>query len=159
MQYGLMQGNIRLREQIAEWVAHEANRPTAKQSADEILITTGSGPALSVICHLFSKPGDTIFVDSPGYFLAYYTFKDCDLQVVDIPTDEFGMDVDAMEEQLRSGVRPSLVYTVPIANNPTGVSMSEERKERLLELSREYGFKIGELRASLSIIVIANGPP
>ncbi|KAI0567234.1 Pyridoxal phosphate-dependent transferase [Gracilaria domingensis] len=143
MQYGLNQGNPRLREQIAHWVAAHAQRPTANLSPDQILITTGSGPALALVCQLFSKPGDTVFVDSPGYFLAYYSFKDCNLNVVQVPTDQHGLDVDAVEKRLSSGERPALVYTVPIANNPTGVSMSEPRKQKLVELSRQYGFKIG----------------
>lgn len=158
MQYGMKQGNESLRHQIVQWLAAESNTPSANHTADEILITTGSGPALSVICHLFSNPGDTIFVDSPGYFLAYYTFDDCALQVVDIPTDHHGMDIDVVQQKLADGARPSLVYTVPIANNPTGVNMSEQRKQKLLHLSRQYGFKIGKLPIMLICLPVLCTP-
>lgn len=106
-------------------------------------MTTGSGPALAVIMQLYTRPGDVILVDAPGYFLAYYTFEDCGVRVVSVDTDAEGMDVGKVEQLLKEGVRPSMVYTVPIANNPTGVGMSEGRKRRLVALAREYGFKIG----------------
>lgn len=60
-----------------------------------------------------------------------------------MPTDAHGLDVDRVEALLKEGVRPSMVYTVPIANNPTAADMSEERKEKLVQLAREYKFKIG----------------
>lgn len=61
-------------------------------------------------------------------------------------TDGEGMDVAKVERLLEEGARPSMLYTVPIANNPTGVGMSDERKRRLVALAREYGFKIGGCR-------------
>lgn len=106
------------------------------------MITTGSGPALATACQLFTKPGSTVFVDSPAYFLSFYTFKDAQLNTQEIPTDSHGVNVDEIERRLKAGERPSLVYTVPVGNNPTGVSMTEDRKKRLVELAREYDFMI-----------------
>lgn len=145
MQYGRMQGPEPLCESISEWIATAADdqsRVEKLPKPSDILITTGSGPGMSIVAQLFSKPGDMIFVDSPGYFLSYFTFADCNLDVVNIPTDEHGIDVDKLQQLLEEGKVPSLVYTVPIGNNPTGVSMSEDRKRRLVELAQKYNFKI-----------------
>jgi len=143
MQYGRMQGNQDVCEEICRWITRNAIRSRNVTPAN-ILVTTGSGPGLSLVCQLFSEPGDIILVDSPAYFLAFYAFADSKLQVVEFSTDKDGLDVDAIETYLRTpGAQPpALVYTVPVANNPTGVTMSEERKRRLVELAREFKFKI-----------------
>lgn len=145
MQYGAMKGPQALRECIAEWISRASGRSENLPVPDNILVTTGSGSGMSMVAQLFSRPGQLIFVDSPGYFLAYYTFIDCGLSVINIPTDAHGMDVDAVENLLQQGKIPSLLYTVPMSNNPTGVSMSEERKRKLVALAREYNFKISTL--------------
>lgn len=142
MQYGPMQGAQRLRTQLADWMSRSKGHPDTQPRPDNILVTTGAGPALSLITQLFTKPGDLVFVDSPGYFLSYYTFIDCGLTVVNVPTDSEGLRVDVVEKFIAEGKRPSLIYTVPIGNNPTGVSMSEDRKKRLVELSHQHKFKI-----------------
>lgn len=150
LQYGRMQGNAALCEEISAWMTGSGGRKRA-MGPENILVTAGAGPALSVICQIFTKPGDVIFIDSPAYFLSFYTFVDCRLQVVEIPTDEHGISVDDIEARLKAGERPSMVYTVPIANNPTGVSMSDGRRRRLVELSREYDFKIGMFGAHCAV--------
>lgn len=143
MQYGRMQGNEELCGQLSSWIRSLSPHPEKEPTPAEIMITAGAGPAMTVVCQLFTKRGDVIFVDSPAYFLSFYTFRDCGLKVVEVPTDSDGLSVEEVERRLKNGERPSILYTVPIANNPTGVSMSEERKRRLVELSREYNFKIG----------------
>lgn len=149
MQYGRMQGPQSLCESIASWTSKVANNRPNLPKPNNIIITTGSGPGMSLVCQLFSQPGDLIFVDSPGYFLAYYTFKDCRLSVINIPTDKDGINVEYMQELLEQGKIPSLVYTVPLSNNPTGASMSEERKRRLVQLAQKYNFKIRKLHEKL----------
>lgn len=144
MQYGRMQGPPHLCEQIAKWTVRASGGRENLPTPDDILITTGSGPGMSIVAQLYSHPGDLVFVDSPGYFLSYFTFIDCDLKVVNIPTDEHGMDVTIIEEYLNRGEKPAFVYTVPLSNNPTGVSMSEDRKERLVQLAQKHKFKISK---------------
>lgn len=142
MQYGRMQGPPQLCEHIADWISRASGGRPNLPSADDILITTGSGPGMSIACQLYSQPGDLIFVDSPGYFLSYFSFNDCRLKVINIPTDEHGINVEKIESLLKEGKKPSLIYTVPLSNNPTGVSLSDDRKKRLVELAQQYDFKI-----------------
>lgn len=137
-----MQGHSSLRNAIVNLLRRAS--PHAKHpSPDNLLITTGSGPALSVIIQLFVKPGGVVVMDRPGYFLAYYAMRDSRAKVLEVDTDQNGLDVDAIENMLRNGQEIDMVYTVPIGNNPTGVGMSEQRKKKLVALAREFNFKIG----------------
>jgi len=141
LQYGRMQGSEDLITLLIAWLRDAVGRGDELQP-ENVLITTGSGPALDYILHLFTAPGDTVFADSPGYFLAFPSFADCGLRVVDIPTDGGGMDVEAVAAKCAAGEVPRVIYTVPIGANPTGATMTDERRRRLVELARQYGFFI-----------------
>lgn len=142
MQYGRMRGPEILCQSISDWMTSSCDRTANMPRPENIIITNGSSHGLSLASQLFSRPGQLVFVDSPGYFLSYFTFADCGLTVVNIPTDEHGMKTDAVEQMLQQGKVPSLLYTVPIGNNPTGVAMSESRKKELVRLARQYNFKL-----------------
>ncbi|KAA8492900.1 2-aminoadipate transaminase [Porphyridium purpureum] len=138
MQYGPGEGNADMLKSIRQ--CFHPNAPSGS-----LLVTNGSGQALDLVCCLFSQPGDVIFVDSPSYFLAFFTFKDHRLVVRDVPTGKHGMDLDALEVTLKETTpdkRPKLLYTVPVGNNPNGTSMTVPQMQRLVALSRDYGFKI-----------------
>lgn len=135
----------------------EAGSTTA--SADDILVTNGSGQALDLICSLFCRRGDTIVVEDPTYFLALFTFRDYDLNVVPVRSDERGFDVDELESKLRAGLRPSLVYAVPLCGNPTGATMPPERMRKLVELSRQYSFKIASDEVYVQLSFSERAPP
>jgi DNA-binding transcriptional MocR family regulator len=80
-------------------------------------------------------------VEEPSYFLALRVFADHQLRTVPIPMDENGLIVEALEEELKK-VRPAFVYTIPTFQNPSGYTLSESRRSRLAQLSREHGFLI-----------------
>lgn len=141
LQYGRMQGSEDLTALLIAWLRAAVGRGEELTPAN-VLITTGSGPVLDAILHLFTSPGEAVFADSPGYFLAYPSFRDCRLRVVDIPTDAAGMDVEVVAAKCAAGEVPRVVYTVPIGANPTGATMTDARRQRLVELARQYGFLI-----------------
>ncbi|KAK1869489.1 hypothetical protein I4F81_011965 [Pyropia yezoensis] len=136
-----MQGSEDLTALLITWLRDAVGRGEELQP-ENVLITTGSGPALDLILHLFTSPGDAVFCDSPGYFLAFPSFRDCGLRVVDVPTDGAGMDVEAVAARCAAGEVPRVVYTVPIGANPTGATMTDDRRRRLVGLARQYGFFI-----------------
>lgn len=154
MQYGRMQGPAALCQGISDWISDSCDRTDNLPAPENILITNGAAQGMALVAQLYSRRGQFVFVDSPGYFLSYFTFVDCGLSVVNIPTDEDGMKTDVIEQLLQQGKVPSLLYTVPIGNNPSGVSMSEVRKKKLVQLARQYDFKI---RTYLHIY-LTNGP-
>ena len=136
LNYGEKQGDSRFRSALAAFLTgaggHEA-------SAESLFLTAGTSQALDFVCHRFTRPGDTVFVEDPTYFLAFQVFRDHGLKIVGIPLDGGGMDIDALERELARH-RPKLVYTIPSFNNPTGQTLSRERRERLVALSVQHDF-------------------
>ena len=158
MQYGSPYGLAELRKEIARMLREEAGSTTARE--ENIMVTNGSGQALDMICALMLRRGDLVVVENPTYFLAFYTFRDYGLRVAEIDTDEHGLQVEVLEQRLERDAtfRPALMYTVPVCQNPTGVTLPPERMRKLVELSRRYHFKIAsdEVYVMLSF---AEAPP
>jgi 2-aminoadipate transaminase len=111
---------------------------------DELLITSGSIEALDLIGKSFLDRGDSVVVEAPTYLGALMAFRGFEAQVVAVPMDEDGLQVDELERALAGGLRPKLLYTIPDHQNPAGVSLGVERRGRLVELARQYGFLIVE---------------
>jgi 2-aminoadipate transaminase len=110
----------------------------------ELLITSGAIEALELIGKSFIDRGDLVAVEGPTYLGAIMAFRSFEAEVVAIPIDEHGLEVDVLERRLAEGLRPKLLYTIPDHQNPAGVSLSRERRESLVELSRRYGFLVVE---------------
>lgn len=138
LNYGDRQGDIGFRESLAALLSSEYKADV--QSA-ELFVTAGNSQALDFVCALFTRPGDTVIVEEPSYFLAFRIFEDHGLEIVSVPTDENGMDIEAFETVLER-TSPALLYTIPSFHNPCGRSMSEERRKRLAKLSKEHDFLV-----------------
>ena len=138
LNYGEKPGDIRFRESLAGLLSGFYPSPV---QADSLFVTAGASQALGFICSLFTRPGDTVFVEEPSYFLAFNIFRESGLNIVTIPMDRDGMDIEALEAALRQ-TRPAFVYTIPVHHNPGGQCLPDDRRERLLELSQKYGFLI-----------------
>ena len=136
--YGERQGDIRFLETLAKFLSDGYGTSVTPES---LFVTAGNSQALDFICALFTRPGDTIIVEEPSYFLAFNIFTDHGLNIVSIPMDENGMDIDRLEQELCK-TRPKMLYTIPSFHNPGGQSMSAARRTRLVELSREYDFLV-----------------
>lgn len=134
--YGVEQGNGLFRIALAEFLSRSYSTPVG---ANELFVTNGNSQGLDFVCTLFSRPGDTIFVEEPTYFLALRIFADHGLNVIGLPTDEEGLVIEAVEENLAEH-RPVFLYTIPSFHNPSAVTLSQARRERLVSLSEEYNF-------------------
>ena len=111
---------------------------------DELVITSGAIEALELVGKSFLDRGDVVVVEGPTYLGAIQAFRSFEAEVVGIPMDEHGLQVDELERRLADGLRPKLVYTIPDHQNPAGVSLAPERRELLVELARRHGFLIVE---------------
>jgi 2-aminoadipate transaminase len=111
---------------------------------DELVITSGAIEALELVGKSFLDRGDLVVVEGPTYLGAIMAFRSFEAEVVAIPLDEHGLEVDELARRLADGLRPKLVYTIPDHQNPAGVSLSRERRELLVELARRHGFLIIE---------------
>lgn len=138
LQYGTSEGYTPLREMIAR----HNSRYSVPVTADNILITSGSQQALDLIGRLFINRGDYIVVESPTYLGALQAWSAYGAQYITVPADEHGMDTDYLEEALRVG--PKFIYVLPNFQNPSGSTLSLERRKRLILLADQYGVPIIE---------------
>jgi 2-aminoadipate transaminase len=115
-----------------------------RPAEDELLITSGGMEALELVGKSFLDRGDSVVVEGPTYLGAIMAFRSFEAEVVAVPLDEDGLDVDELERRLAAGLRPKLLYTIPDHQNPAGVSLSDGRRRRLVELARRDGFLIVE---------------
>ncbi|MGZ8696140.1 MAG: aminotransferase-like domain-containing protein [Gaiellaceae bacterium] len=120
--------------------ALQGRRPTD----DELVVTSGAIEALELVGKSFLDRGDLVVVEGPTYLGAIMAFRSFEAEVVAIPLDAQGLEVDELERRLADGLRPKLLYTIPDHQNPAGVSLSRERRELLVELARRHGFLIVE---------------
>jgi 2-aminoadipate transaminase len=111
---------------------------------DELMITSGAIEALELVGKSFLDRGDTVVVEGPTYLGAIMAFRSFESELVAVPMDEDGLEVEELERRLADGLRPKLLYTIPDHQNPAGVSLTGERRELLVDLARRYGFLIVE---------------
>lgn len=146
-QYGLTEGSDVLRVRIADLCAVRG----IKTSSDDIVVTAGSQQALDLIMRAIVDPGDVFVVERPTYLAALQTLELAQAQVMSVSSDANGMVVDELEALLKKQ-RIKGVYIVPNFGNPSGVTLSYERRLQLIQLAERYGFVIieddpyGELR-------------
>ena len=138
LQYGTTDGYLPLREMIAR---HSA-RYGIKITPENVLITSGSQQALDLLGKILIDPGDRILVESPTYLAAIQAWNAYGAEFITVPMDDHGMNTDHLEEALRAG--PKFIYVLPNFQNPTGVTLSLERRRKLLELADQYGVPIVE---------------
>jgi 2-aminoadipate transaminase len=149
LQYSTTEGDPALRELIAA-------RLTARglvTGADDVLVTSGSQQALTLVATVTIEPGDRVLVEEPAYLAAIQAFKLAGAEVIPVPCDDDGLDPEAAATlAARHGAR--LLYTVPTFQNPTGRTLPLARREALVEMAARTGLWIveddpyGELRYS-----------
>ncbi len=138
LQYGAEQGDGYFRAALADFLSPRYGFPV---SYEELFVTSGISGGLDLLCTLFTKPGDTIFVEEPSYFLALRIFADHGLRVVSIRTDENGLVSEELIEALKIH-RPKFLYIIPTFQNPSGHTLSEERRAQIVSIAQERGFLI-----------------
>ncbi len=138
LQYSTTEGYLPLREQIARHAA----RYNILVNPENILLTSGSQQALDLIGKIFINRGDHILVEDPTYLGALQAWNAYGAEYVTVPIDKTGMNTDLLEEALRTG--PKFIYVLPNFQNPTGVTLSQERRQKVVELADRYGVPIIE---------------
>lgn len=139
LQYGPSEGFMPLRE----WVAAEMERRGAKTAATDVLITTGSQQVLDLVGKLFLNPGDVVLTENPTYLAAIQAFQTFEARFVPVPTDADGLIPETLPELIRIH-RPKFLYTIPNFQNPTGVTLSMERRATLARIAAEHSLTILE---------------
>jgi len=138
LQYGTEQGHGYFRLTLADFLSRGYGFPV---DFDNLFVNNGISNGLDAICTFFTHPGDTIFVEEPSYFLALRIFRDHDLRIVPIQTDENGLVIEDLEEKVKQA-QPKFLYIIPTFQNPGGHTLTDERRDRLVQLSQEHDFLI-----------------
>jgi 2-aminoadipate transaminase len=145
LQYSVTRGLREFRIEIVRFM-ERSNIPGERPY--NIIVTSGSQQALDLLAQILVNPNDIVIVEKPTYLAALNVFKAVGAKFEGIPIDHEGMKTDELEKKLKAlkaeGKRAKVVYTIPTAQNPSGVSMSNERREHLLELAETYDFLIIE---------------
>ncbi|AYL95703.1 PLP-dependent aminotransferase family protein [Mucilaginibacter celer] len=140
LMYGSEQGSENLRNELARFLGETRGLHVA---ADDILITKGVQMALYLCAQVLINKNDIVIVADPGYIGANEVFEQAGAKLALVPVDEHGIDIDAVET-ICAAKKVRMLYVVPHHHQPTTVTLSSERRMRLLELARKYQFAIIE---------------
>jgi len=131
LQYGATEGYAPLREQLATFMAGKGVQGVA---ADDLMVTTGSQQALDLLGKTLITPGDKVIVEAPTFLATIQCFRLYGAQLIGAPIDADGVQVDRLEALIEQH-RPKFVYLIPTYGNPSGATLSLERRKRILELA------------------------
>ncbi|RXG86638.1 PLP-dependent aminotransferase family protein [Bradyrhizobium zhanjiangense] len=145
LQYGPLYGLEDLRDAIVDYL----RRDGISTARENILVVNGAKHGLDLVCRVFLEPGDLVIVAAPTYLNAVRIFKNAEAHFVSIPQDEEGMDTEILGNRLQARhdagePLPKLLFDMPDFHNPTAIAMSAARRQRLVELAKEYDFVIIE---------------
>lgn len=144
MQYGSGQGDAILREQICEVMSLEG----IEAHPDDVVVTVGSQQAVDLVTRIFCDPGDVVLCEAPSYVGALGVFRAYECDVVHAEMDEDGLVPEALEQAIvatkATGRTIKFLYTIPNFHNPAGVTMSAERRQKVLSICREHDILIIE---------------
>src|SRR5690349_5236987 len=145
LQYGIGQGTVDLRERICEVMAISGIHGA---SPDDVVVTVGGQQALDLLARLFLDPGDVVLAEGPSYVGALGVFQAAQAQVKHVPMDDEGLIPAALEEAIaaveRSGRKAKFLYTIPTFQNPAGVTLTDERREQVLDICERAGLLVVE---------------
>jgi 2-aminoadipate transaminase len=149
LQYDSTAGNLLFRDNLAAW--NYRDYPSARPSAERVIVGAGSNQLLHLISEALLDPGDIVLAAAPTYFVFMGTLRALGVRVVGVPADSDGICIDSLVEQLESltesGLAPKVkaIYLVTDFDNPAGSTLSLKRRMKLLEIVNQWRFRHGPL--------------
>ncbi len=140
LQYGATEGYAPLRESLVPYLK---DRFSFTCKADEILPVTGSTQAMDLLCKALIDPGDKVVVENPTFLGNMQAIRLYQAQLVPVDSDDDGIKVDELEEVFKKE-HPKMLYIIPTFQNPTGRTLSLERRKKIAELASQYGVVVAE---------------
>ncbi|CAN5666609.1 PLP-dependent aminotransferase family protein [soil metagenome] len=126
------------------FIADRLERDGARPEEDELIITSGAIEALELLGKSLIDSGDLVLVEGPTYLGAIMAFQSFEATVRAVPLGEQGLDVERLESVIAEHGRPKFLYTIPDHQNPSGITLASDRRQRLVEIARHHGFLIVE---------------
>lgn len=140
LQYGQTEGYPPLLEALPPYIS-ETFGVSARR--EELLVTTGSMQGLDLLCKALINSGDAVLTESPAFLGALQCMNSYQARLIPVPMDDEGLDTGALE-RLMEAHRPKLLYTIPTFQNPSGLSLTLERRKKVAELAARYGVVVAE---------------
>lgn len=141
LQYTPAEGDPQLRQQIVDLLAPRHQRTVIPE---QVIITTGSQQGIDLVGRVLLDPGDVAVVESPTYVGALRALAPTEARIVGVRCDDGGIDTEELERRLRQGLRPTLCYLVANFSNPSGATLTAERRRHIALLAEHYGFVVVE---------------
>ena len=141
LQYAACEGVPSVRDYLCDRLGEVDGR---RPETAELIVTSGGIDCLDLVCKSLLDPGDAVVVESPTYLGAIMGFRAFDAEIRDVSMDEDGLQVDELAGLLRNGLRPKFLYVIPEHQNPSGRTLSLERRRALVELARAHGLLVVE---------------
>lgn len=148
-QYGISEGYPPLRELTAKRLKEKLN---IGKEFDQLIIVSGGQQGMELSTKMLTNPGDTVICESPSFIGSINAFKSYDLNLKSVKMDEMGIVPESLEAIVKEDQRVRFLYTIPTFQNPSGRTMTLERRKKVLEIAKKYDFLIlednpyGELR-------------
>lgn len=149
LQYSVTEGYTPLRDRLA---VHVKERYGIGQDFDQVLVVSGAQQGICLTAHCLVDDGDTIICESPSFIGSLNAFRSFRSQLVGVEMDDDGINIEKLEAALKANPRTKFIYTIPNFQNPTGITMSLEKRREVYRLALQYGVMIlednpyGELR-------------
>ncbi len=144
LQYGTTEGVVEFREEMIDWLSGFG----MDLELENVISTNSSQQAIDLVCKAFLDPGDVLFCGLPTYLGAVQSFSTFQSEQVGVPLEEDGMDLEVLEKKIietdEKGKTGKFIYVIPDFQNPAGVTMSREKRERIVEIAKEHDLLIVE---------------
>lgn len=141
LQYGLTEGYLPLRQHLSAYMQEKHN---VGRDFDDILITSGAQQVMDLTTKSLCNEGDVIICEAPSFIGSLNTFRSYNARLRGIPMEADGMDMNELEHALKEEPRARYIYTIPNFQNPSGITMSLEKRKQLYALAKKYGVLILE---------------
>lgn len=141
LQYSVTEGYAPLRKHLTEYFREEHG---IGRGFDDLIITSGAQQVMDLLAKSLLNEGDTVLCEAPSFIGSLNTFRSYRARLRGIPMQSDGMDMDALEQALKEEKNVRFIYTIPNFQNPTGITMSAEKRRRMYELAKQYGVLILE---------------
>ena len=141
LQYGISDGYTPLRDTLKKYLSEELD---VIKEDDELIIVSGAQQVMDIVAKTFLNEGDTLLCEAPSFVGALNTFRSYNVNLVGVTVEKDGMNMDELEEKLKANKNTKLIYTIPNFQNPSGVTMSLEKRQRLYELAKQYNVLVIE---------------
>ena len=141
LQYSVTEGYVPLRDHLRSYLKEKHN---IGREFDSLLITSGAQQVMDLFSKSVLNEGDTVLCEAPSFIGSLNTFRSYRARLRGVPMDPDGMNMDALEAALKEEKNVKFIYTIPNFQNPTGITMSAEKRRRMYELAKQYGVLILE---------------